>query len=194
MRWALFLIAVAACRDAGGASRKRPALDDYGAVPAFSLHDQNDAVVSEDWLRGHATIVDFVFTRCDTICPALSLKMSRLDEQLKGTPGAQLLSFSVDPTHDTPPVLAAYASHYHADAARWRFVTGQYDAVKTLVEGALMTAMEDAGKPLPSGAPDIKHGGQILLIGPDLHIRGIYDSDDGDRLADVVEDAKQLVR
>jgi hypothetical protein len=66
--------------------------------------------------------------------------------------------------------------------------------VKGLVEGALMTAMEDEGKPLPSGAPDIKHGGQILLIGPDLHIRGVYDSDDGDRLAALAADAQALAK
>lgn len=163
--------------------RARTHLDDYGEVPAFAMHDQTGAELTQDWLRGKTTIVDFVFTRCDTICPTLSLKMARLDTQL---PEAQLLSFSVDPKYDTPAVLAEYAARWHADAARWRFVTGEYDAVKTLVEGALMTAMDD------SDMADIKHGGHFLLIGPDLHIRGVYDSNDQEALDILVEDVRRI--
>src|SRR5688572_13485342 len=169
----LLVLALAACK---GDERKRPAQpDDYGTVPAFALHDQTGGALNEEWLRGHVTIVDFVFTRCDTICPLLTLKMARLDEQTKDLPDVRLLSFSVDPKYDTPEVLAAYAAHYKADPARWRFVTGEYDQVLTLVEGALMTAMEYAGT-TESGAPDIRHGGHFLLVGPDLKIRGVYDS------------------
>ena len=179
------LVALAACSSKSAPSK----LDDYGEVPAFTVRDQTGAELTEDWLRGKATIVDFVFTRCDTICPTLTLKMARLDTQL---PEAQLLSFSVDPTHDTPPVLLAYASHYHADAARWRFVTGEYDAVKQLVEGALMTAMDDQGQLTEGGAPDIRHGGHFLLIGPDLHIRGVYDSSEQSALDALVSDVKRI--
>jgi protein SCO1/2 len=189
-RRALILCALAACSK----SEAKPAshLDDYGAVPAFALQDQSDQTLTEDWLRGHVTMVDFVFTRCDTVCPALSYKMSRLDAQTKDLPGVQLLTFSVDPKYDTPAVLAAYATRFHADPARWRFVTGDYAAVQTLVEGALMTAMQDEGKTTPSGAPDIKHGGHILLIGPDLRIRGVYDSNDGDALDILPKDVERL--
>jgi protein SCO1/2 len=190
-RHLLILCALAACR---GDAKKTSHLDDYGVVPAFALQDQTDHALTEAWLQDHVTIVDFVFTRCDTVCPALSLKMARLDEQTKDVPGVQLLSFSVDPTFDTPAVLAAYAAHYHADPARWRFVTGAYPEVQTLVEGALMTAMEDEGTTTPSGAPDIRHGGHLLLIGPDLHIRGVYDSNDPDALAALPADVETLAR
>jgi protein SCO1/2 len=118
--------------------------------------------------------------------------MSHLDEQTQDLANVHLLSFSVDPKYDTPAVLAEYATHYGAKPDRWRFVTGQYDTVQHLVEGALMSAMEDEGKPLPSGAPDIRHGGHILLVDRDLHIRGVYDSDDAERLDDLVADARTL--
>src|SRR5688500_6115669 len=64
-------------------ARQRPRLDDYGAIPPFSLLDQSGEALTEQWLRGRVTIVDFIFTRCDTICPVLTLKMARLEEQTK---------------------------------------------------------------------------------------------------------------
>lgn len=183
-------LVLAACK--GDEQRKPPPPpDDYGTVPAFALHDQTGRTLNEDWLRGHVTIVDFVFTRCDTICPLLTLKMARLDEQTRDLGNVRLLSFSVDPKYDTPEVLAAYAANHKADPARWRFVTGEYDQVLTLVEGALMTAMEFAGT-TASGAPDIRHGGHFLLIGPDLTIRGVYDSNDDERMAALAADARRL--
>jgi protein SCO1/2 len=183
------LIALAACK--GDEPKRRAQPDDYGTVPAFALKDQTGGALNEEWLRGHVTIVDFVFTRCDTICPLLTLKMARLDEQTKDLPNVRLLSFSVDPKYDTPEVLAAYAAGYRADPARWRFVTGEYDQVLTLVEGALMTAMEYAGT-TESGAPDIRHGGHFLLVGPDLKIRGVYDSSVDERMAALAADARKL--
>jgi len=188
----LLTLVLAACK--GEEQRTpRPPPDDYGTVPAFALHDQTGGRLDQEWLRGHVTIVDFVFTRCDTICPVLSMKMANLDERTKDLADVRLLSFSVDPTYDTPAVLAEYAARYQADPARWRFVTGEYDPVKTLVEGALMTAMDPAGT-TESGAPDIKHGGHFLLVDRDLHIRGVYDSNEEARLDALVRDARRLAR
>jgi protein SCO1/2 len=177
----------------GDARPAQPALGDYGTVPPFSLRDQAGAEVTEAWLRGRLTLVDFVFTRCDTICPVLSMKFARLDAQLRDLPDVRLLSFSVDPEHDTPEVLAPYAARHGADPARWKFVTGRYDAVRTLVEGALMTAMEAAGQ-APSGAPDIRHGGHFLLVDRELTIVGIYDSGEAARLDALVRDVRALAR
>ena len=190
MRTALVIavLLAAGCRDE---TKRRAQPDDYGTVPAFALHDQTGARLDQEWLRGHVTIVDFVFTRCDTICPLLTLKMARLDEQLADVPAVRLLSFSVDPKYDTPEVLAAYAATYKVDPARWRFVTGEYDQVLRLVEGALMTAMDDVGT-TASGAPDIRHGGHFLLVGPDLKIRGVYDSSEDARLEALAADARAL--
>jgi len=184
MRRALLLLAFAAC----GKDAAKP-LEDYGEVPAFALQDHTGGELTEAWLRGHTTIVDFVFTRCDTICPLMSLRMQRLGAQL---PDVRLVSFSVDPTYDQPPVLARYAEHFDADPARWRFLTGDWDEMRTIAEGALMTAMEPTRGTLPSGAPDIRHGGHFLLVDADLHIRGVYDSSDNARLEDLVRDARRL--
>jgi protein SCO1/2 len=183
---------VAATRDSRASAPADAPLDDFGAVPAFAFRDQTDAPLTEAWLRGHVTIIDFVFTRCDTVCPALSGRMSNLDTQLADLPDVKLLSFSVDPGYDTPAVLAAYAPKFGAKPERWRFATGDAAAMRALIEGPLMTAMVDSGTS-PSGAPDIRHGGHFLLVDRDLRIRGVYDSNDAARLKALARDARRLV-
>lgn len=175
----------------------RPAdkpLPDHGVVTPFQLVDERGQPFSEEALRGHVTIVSFVFTRCDTICPVISMKMERIQEKTFDVGNKiKLVSFSVDPTYDTPARLAEYATRYHANPQRWTFVTGPHDKVHALIEGPFMTSMLRA-QDRPSGVPDIQHGGYFLLLDHKLHIRGIYDSDLVNQLDALMHDARQLAR
>lgn len=169
-------------------------LPDLGEVGAFSLVDQTGRPFTDAALRGKVSIVSFVFTRCDTICPVISMKMARIQEKTFDLArDIKLVSFSVDPEYDTPARLAAYATKYGADPERWRFVTGDYKAVYSLIEGPFMTSMMRTGD-RDSGAPDIKHGGYFLLLDGNLHIRGKYDSDLINQLDALMRDARYLVR
>lgn len=171
-----------------------PVLDDLGTVPAFTLIDDRAAPFTEAGLRGHVSIVDFVFTRCDTICPLSTMKMEKIQDKTFDVGGkVKLVSFSVDPAYDTPERLAEYAKRYHADGERWRFITGDVGTVTKLVEGAFMNSMQREGN-TPSGAPNIAHGGYFLLLDSRLHIRGAYDSSDVQRLDEMIRDARYLAR
>ncbi|HEY5923940.1 MAG TPA: SCO family protein [Kofleriaceae bacterium] len=169
-------------------------LPDLGSVPGFTLVDQLGQPFSDVVMHGKVSIVSFVFTRCDTICPVISMKMARIqDKTFDIGRDLKLVSFSVDPAYDTPERLAAYAKKYGANPERWRLVTGPYDAVYKLIEGPFMTSMmrvEDR----PTGAPDIKHGGYFMLLDKQLHIRGIYDSNLVNQLDALMHDARYLVR
>jgi protein SCO1/2 len=169
-------------------------LPDWGEVGTFSLVDQTGQPFSDAAMRGHISIVSFVFTRCDTICPVISMKMARIQEKTFDLGrDIKLVSFSVDPEYDTPERLDAYAKQYGADPERWRFVTGPKDKVFSLIEGPFMTSMlRDPDR--PSGVPDIKHGGYFLLLDRNLHIRGKYDSDLVNQLDALMRDARYLVR
>jgi protein SCO1/2 len=167
---------------------------DLGAITPFSLVDETGAPFTDAALRGKVTIVSFIFTRCDTICPVISMKMARIQDKTfdVGT-SVKLVSFSVDPNHDTPERLTEFAKRYGAKPERWRFVTGPFDKVHALIEGPFMTSM--LRKPdRPSGVPDIAHGGYFLLVDPDLHIRGVYDSDLINQLDALMRDARYLAR
>ncbi|MEO7097156.1 MAG: SCO family protein [Polyangiales bacterium] len=172
-----------------------PKLEDYGVVPAFTLTDERGHVFTEEALRGHPTIIDFVFTRCDNICPTVSGHMEQLQERIldRRAESIKLLSITVDPTYDTPEKLAAYAQRFHARPDKWRFVTGSVANVKALVEGPFMNLMVNAGL-TPSGAPAISHNGHFVLVDGDLHIRGLYDSNDVQRLDELNHHARFLAR
>jgi protein SCO1/2 len=122
------------------------------------------------------------------------MKMERLQEKtFDARAKIKLASFSVDPGYDTPAKLAEYAQRYHADPARWRFVTGPVDAMRRLIEGPFMNSMANEGV-TPSGAPAISHSGYFLLVDRNAHIRGAYDSSDIHKLDQMIHDARYLMR
>ena len=174
--------------------RVDPRLDDDGPVGGFTLTDERGQPFSDAALCGHVTIVSFLYTRCDSICPVTTMKMARLqDKTFDVGAKVKLASFSVDPAYDTPARLAEYAQRYHADPARWRFVTGPVDDVRRLIEGPFMNSMAREGV-TESGAPRIAHNGYFLLVDGNAHVRGIYDSGDVQRLDELIRDARYLAR
>ena len=73
------------------------------------------------------TLVDFVYTRCQTVCLALGTVYQQMQAALQrqrkaGPPPVKLLSISLDGQHDSPPLLEAYARRLDADPLLWRFV------------------------------------------------------------------------
>jgi protein SCO1 len=122
------------------------------------------------------------------------MKMARLqDKTVDAAAGIKLVSFSVDPAYDTPARLAEYALRYRADPVRWRFVTGPVEEMRRLVEGPFMNSMASEGV-TPSGAPAISHSGYFVLVDGSAHIRGVYDSNDIQRLDEMIHDARYLMR
>ena len=157
-------------------------LDERGQT--FTAHD----------LRDQVTIINFIFTRCTSICPATTLKMQRIQDKTAATdPAIRLLSFSVDPTHDQPTVLAAYAKRYGVDETRWHFLTGSEAEMQRLVNGPFMNSMDRDGTQA-DGSPNIAHSAYFLLIGPDREIRGAYDGNDLVKLDQLMRNARQLMR
>jgi len=95
------------------------------SVPAFQLTDQFGHTVQPAGLRGKVVAIDFIYTRCPLpdVCPRLSATFATLQHRFRGR-DVLLLSVTVDPDYDTPPILADYAKRWAADGAMWRFLTG----------------------------------------------------------------------
>jgi protein SCO1 len=174
-----------------GDSRAQRPLEIYGTVPAFAFTTQQNKSFTHEDLLGRVSIANFIFTRCPTVCPVFSMKMQRVAEQTDAS--IQLISFSVDPEYDTPERLAAYARDFQADPTRWHFLTGEATEVRQTVEGALKIAMADEGLD-ENGLPDIVHGTHFVLLDSEGRIRGYYNSDDVDRIEEMIRDARQLVK
>ena len=82
---------------------------------------------------GKPVLLDFIFTTCPSFCPILSATFSQFQKKLKDDVIQPLLiSISIDPEHDTPEKLAAYAKKFNADE-NWIFLTGNVGSI-TAVE------------------------------------------------------------
>jgi protein SCO1/2 len=165
--------------DPSAATEEEDPLAPIAQVPAFALTDHTGAACTEQSLRGHVTVVDFMFTSCKDVCPVLTTHMSEVQARYAGNDAVRLLSISVDPGTDTPEVLAAYAQRYGADGARWRFVTGSADAIRTVVVDGFKNMLERVpGTPGPDGAPvpeSVLHGERFVLVDRQGRIRAYPD-------------------
>jgi cytochrome oxidase Cu insertion factor (SCO1/SenC/PrrC family) len=139
-------------------------------VPAFSLVDQNNHPVTDQTFRGKPWIAAFIFTQCAGPCPMMSANMAKLQKRVPH-PDLKLVSFTVDPTRDTPAVLKQYAQTFQADESRWSFLTGSSEAMAAVAKGMLLPFM-----PASTDA-DITHSTKFLLVDKTGGVRGVYPSD-----------------
>jgi len=153
-----------------------------GDVPAFQLTDQlGRTFSSSSTLNGHVWVADFVFTNCEGPCPRMSSHMHGL--QQKTDSAVKLVSFTVDPARDTPPVLAAYAKKFNNDSSRWFLLTG---------EVATLNALDRDAFKLGSIGDEIEHSTYFALVDKKGHIRGFYGLSDGNPEDRIAKDAARL--
>jgi len=73
---------------------------------------------------GKPVMVNFVFTTCTTICPIMIATFAQVQSELGAeSDGVHMISFSIDPEHDTPERLREYAGRFNA-GPQWQFLTG----------------------------------------------------------------------
>jgi protein SCO1 len=164
-------------------------LPELGSLPEFALtaHDGRPLVRAE--LLGRPFVADFIFTRCGGICPAMTARMAQLQTRLPAR--LRLVSFSVDPEHDTPEVLSRYARDFKAGPG-WLFVTGPRSALHSLAtDGFHLAAMELPPGDEGSDGPFL-HSGKFVLVDGRGRIRGYYDSEDGAEIERLVGDAGRV--
>lgn len=147
------------------------------AVPEFSLVERSGKKVTLANLSGKVWIADFIYTTCIDTCPFQTADMARLQDRWRDQAGLRLVSFSVDPEHDTPKVLSRYAARFKADPRRWLFLTGDRAAVSDLVEDGFHLAAAPVSS-ATSNAGLILHSPRFVLIDREGLIRGYYDNRD----------------
>lgn len=144
------------------------------AMPDFALYDQDGAVVQTARFRGKQIMLNFIYTRCPFLdmCPRATQKMIETQKLARqaGVKGIQFISISLDPVHDTPGVLKAYAKVRNIDTGNFCFLTGPEGAVGDLLTQFGVIAQFDGGV--------LKHTLATLLIDANGHI--IYRADGSD--------------
>jgi protein SCO1/2 len=165
---------------------------ELGSVGEFALTDQAGKAVTPATLRGKVWAAAFMFTRCPTVCPRITRRMRDLQQSAASARVAlDLVSFSVDPDHDTPEVLRAYAQKYGADLTSWRFLTGDLEVVRRTSEQGFKLALD--GKATPGAEHfGLFHGSHLVLVDAAGKIRGYYRTSEDEQMKQLLEDAKSL--
>ena len=172
---AVLAVALAACIQ----PKPIPAM---GSAPAFELTTQTGAPFSSRSLDGHVWVADFVYTTCQGPCPMMSRQMHQLQTLTAETPDVKLVSFTVDPAHDTPPVLADYAKHFQYDPARWWFLTGDQGRLNEVGLGFKLNSVDGS----------TTHSTRFALVDRQQRIRGYYISSEDGFLQRLLHDIRQL--
>jgi protein SCO1/2 len=162
-------------------------------VPSFRLVDQAGRPFGSADLEGRVWVASFVFTRCQTTCPALTRVVTRVQDRTRALePAFHLVTFSVDPGYDTPERLAAYARGAHASPRMWTFLTGPSDQVRAAVERGLRVGFGGADSDGAALAGSF-HGTSLVLVDGRGRVRGYYDPEAPDAVERVVRDVGLLV-
>ena len=164
---------------------QKPRLPVLGQVKDFTLYNSDGKEFSSKQLKGRVWIADFFFTTCSDICPMMTKHLSSIHQSLKIEKNITLVSFTVNPEHDTPEVLKTYAEKLKADTRKWFFLTGGRDQITDI-----------AVKSFKLGAVDepVFHSSYFTLVDRYGLIRGYYDGVKQENLAHLLKDAAALLK
>ena len=101
-------------------------------VPDFKFINQNgDTITNEDY-AGKVYVAEFFFSTCPSICPIMKRNLVQVQEEFQTNKNFGIASFSIDPVHDTPEVLQAYADRSGITHPNWHLLTGDRDKIYEL--------------------------------------------------------------
>ena len=187
--WGVLVVALVAIGVAAGVERFRRStpMPSLGQVPPFALVNRDGRAIRGADLLGAPYLADFVFTRCGASCPMMSLRLSRLDQELPKE--LRLVSFSVDPDYDTPAVLTRYAATFKA-SDRWLFLTGPRDALFRLSQQGFKLGVD---VPPGAGTDTILHSTRFVLVDRHGTIRRYYDAFDDESMKQLAPDVRTVL-
>jgi len=163
-------------------------------LPEYALVDHEERPFTPETMRGKVWIAGFVFTSCPSSCPVVTKAMGELREHLdRYSVDVQMVSFTVDPVHDTPAVLAQYFADQGVDSENWRFVTGEPREVMSLVRHGFKLGVGDREADEEGIAYDIAHSTKLALIDGDGAVRGYYGIDGEHGTDEIFERAQHLL-
>ncbi|MEC3905793.1 SCO family protein [Tamlana sp. 2201CG12-4] len=141
-------------------------------VPAFSFTNQEGKTITNKDYEGKVYVIEFFFTTCPTICPRMSKNLVQIQNTFKDFQDFGVASFTINPEHDTPQVLKAYAEQYGITNPNWHLMTGAKETIYKLSnEGFNLYAAEEEDV-----AGGFEHSGNFALIDKNGFLRSRKDS------------------
>ena len=114
------------------ASRTRYGPDYF---PNFTLTTQDKKQVRfyDDLLKDKIVAINLIYTTCKYKCPVETALLAQVQKILSDQVGKDIFfySISIEPKHDTPEVLKAYAEKFKVGPG-WLFLTGKEDEIEQI--------------------------------------------------------------
>lgn len=143
-------------------------------LPDVPMQDQDGRPARLHDLAGKVVLLDFIYTRCPTVCTVQGSDFEVLRERIVAgdlQDGIALVTVSFDPAHDGPAELAEYAERYGGADDVWRFLR----APSAADTGAILHTA--AVKVIPDGFGGFVHNAAIHVIDCEGRLVRILDSD-----------------
>ncbi|MEP3838270.1 MAG: SCO family protein [Algibacter sp.] len=136
-------------------------------VPDFSFTNQYGKTITNKDFEGKVYVIEFFFTTCPTICPRMNSNLIQIQNEFEGFEDFGVASFTINPEHDTPDVLKAYAEKYGITNLNWHLMTGSKDAIYELAnKGFYIYTAEN-----PDVQGGFEHSGNFALIDKNGFVR-----------------------
>lgn len=144
----------------------------YQQIPNFSFFNEDSVIVSNKTFANKVWITEFFFASCPSICPIMNTQLKNVEKALKRYDSQiQYLSFTIDPTNDTPSKLKLHKKSLGIKQNNWAFLTGNEAFTHKLgIEHFLIFAGKEN-----EALGGYAHSGAFTLVDKKGYVRGVYE-------------------
>ncbi len=104
---------------------------------SYTLINQDSTeVIFPDNIKGHITVLGFIYTHCPDICPMTTHNMYLTEKKLKedGIDDVRFVALSFDPDRDSPEALKKFAEIRDLDFNSWTLLQVKKATVNDLLK------------------------------------------------------------
>jgi protein SCO1/2 len=136
---------------------------DYFPNIVLTTQDGKAVHFYDDLIKNKIVAINFIYCHCDFSCPLETARLAQVQRMLGDRVGKDIFfySISIDPAHDTPPVLKEYAQKFKAGPG-WTFLTGRKQDIDRL---AARLGLSDNENITDAPGDDVDGHTPHLLIG-----------------------------
>jgi protein SCO1/2 len=164
---------------------------------SYTLINQDSTeVIFPDNIKGHITVLGFIYTHCPDICPMTTHNMYLTEKKLKenGIDDVRFVALSYDPERDSPDALKKFAEIRELDFNSWTLLTGENNTVTDLLRRFNVKAIKTDENLDEDGNPEysMMHTDRISLIDENGILRKNYKGSTLN-IEEIVKDIKTLM-
>lgn len=99
----------------------------------LTTHEGREVRFYRDLVKGNLVLINFMYATCTNSCPTFTANLARVQRLFGDRVGRDVFMYSItlDPEHDTPPVLRDYMKNYGIQPG-WTFLTGSESDITVL--------------------------------------------------------------